>query len=128
MKKILIIPFLFFGCVQYTSLTKTAYDPIDFDAVQIFTTEKDIPEDFEKVAIIEIPQANKFKYEEAKEYASKIGCNGVIMTQYFRAGFLEKWLLNGGDEATFIAGRFKVNGEYPKKGKSRKSSYDDLYN
>lgn len=128
MKKIFfIIPFLS-SCVQYTYLgnAQKTY-PINFDEVQVFENEKDLPAEYEKVAILSFDNSSKFKYDDAKQKASEIGCNGVILKSYTKATLLEKVIVGETDKSEFIAIRFMVNGQYPKKRTKQKIIGDDLY-
>lgn len=126
--KLFIIPLFFIGCVQYTYLgtSKKSY-PINFDDVQVFESEKDLPAEYEKVAILILKNVDRFKFDEAKEKASNIGCNGVLMRSYDKASFLERTLTLNGDEAEFIAIRFKINGQYPSKRTKVIVRGDDAY-
>lgn len=129
MKKILLfVPFLLLSCVQYTFLgnSQRTY-PINIEDVQIFENEKDLPIGYEKVAIISIENVDRYKYEDAKEKASEIGCNGILIKSYTKASFLGKLVVGESDEAEFIAIRFKVNGQYPQKRTNFKVRGDDLY-
>ena len=73
------------GCVS-SSVTKLAtkdYQPVRPENVRIIMDANELPEDFEKVALIKTKQNYNFKdkraHKKARKKAGELGANGIIL-------------------------------------------------
>ena len=97
-------------------LKDKTYPPIPVEEVTIFVDEEDLPEEFEKVAIITTDYSSgydKTKWNSVKKKCASIGCNGVYQKFEKRASSGEKiagaiFGYSTSDKAEFIAIRYEV--------------------
>lgn len=64
----------------YLDQTKPKYASINPSEVVIFQDKEDLPNSYEKVAIITTDYCStctKYKWESTREKAAKLGCNGI---------------------------------------------------
>ncbi|GAB3518136.1 hypothetical protein [Emticicia fontis] len=138
MKKVLIaVALLFNSCAPALYVNRLdnyqKLYPISPRDVKIFLNEKELPAEHERIAIIEIKDADADAdlYGDMRKEASKIGANGVIQVEEKENGniniggsLLQGISIREKRNVKFLALRFKVNGEYPKKGRIEQ---DDMY-
>lgn len=140
MKKVIIAATIFFySCspalyVNHFDNTKK-YQSISANDVKIFLSEKELPPDYERIAIIEIKNADSDSdsYGDMRKEASRIGCNGIIQLEEKSNGNISLSApslfngvgLNSKANIKFLAFRFPVDGKYPKH---VKHISDDMYN
>lgn len=112
---------------------QTKQYPISKNDVKIFIEEKELPAEYQRMALLEIKNADADSdtYGDMKTEAAKIGANGIIQVEEKENGnmtiggsLLQGIAINEKRNVKFLALRFKVNGEYPKKSNARQ---DDMY-
>ena len=107
---LIVISLLFTACVSTHALklSSVSHPPLSSDSVQVYVSEDEVKENFEKVATIEVKGSSIWKTKEAllkrlKEKAGAIGANGIILLDvkdrslgvkaldlYFTAGLLTR--------------------------------------
>jgi len=84
------------GCVtaSVTRLDNTKREPIDPSQVTIYLEEKDVPAEYEKMAVIDLSAMSGMKekkiYEKAREKAAEMGANGILHQSVEEAGTGER--------------------------------------
>lgn len=140
-----LLPIIFLKCSPATNIVylkdhKKTYE-INISDVQFFLEEKDLPKEFDKVAILEAKNSDNTGniFNDMKIESAEIGCNGIYMLKKENSGktninlgfysiFHNGISIEESKDFTFIAIRFKVNGEYPKESTNKRIKNDSLYN
>ena len=85
------------GCVttSVTQLDNTEREPLTPEEVTIYLEEDDVPNEFDKVAVIDLSGASGWTdeeqiYEKAREEAAELGANGVLFDNMEEAGTGER--------------------------------------
>lgn len=113
--------------------TSKKHQAISAADVKIFLNEKELPTEHERVAIIEIKDADADAdlFGAMRSESAKIGANGVIQIDEHSNGnttiggsLLQGISIREKRNVKFLAIRFKVDGEYPKRSKAQQ---DDMY-
>lgn len=119
LRKIIPLALVFFmvSCAytRVVPLASATYPAISVDEVTIFVDEADLPEEYEKVAIITTDYTSGYdqtKWNSVKRKCASIGCNGVYQKMEQRATSGEKiagaiFGTGTSDKAEFIAIRYK---------------------
>ena len=139
MKKILLIciSLAFYSCSPSLYVNKLdesqKFYQINKSEVKVFLDKSELPSEYQKLAILEFKDVLNTAniYDAMKDEAAKIGANGIMKIEEKDNGGISIGAdlrngirLDSKVNSTFLAIRFKVNGEYPKKGKRE---HDDMY-